>query len=319
MEQNKVRNIIALDVDTGEIEADLKLRGNQRLGIKSSLTQEQKEYLENERAKKAFTSSLGGFVTVFYFNNQALFDDEERPNEVISKANVTRLMMLATYMNYENQLVLEPSSNKIIKVMGAVEYMGKKDIQRVLNLKDYTFKQFFKEVTSANILIEENGRFVLNENYFRKGDVKRYVKEDSFICNYTRMYIDTVRQIYNGGDSKKHSILTYVFQLIPCIHYSTNFLCNNNSESYTSIDYMNLEDICKFLGLSTDKGNMSKFKKDLMSIHIKYRGESYHLFNEIIQSNSSTKVQRFLVNPLLVTSMYDMDNVKATIKKLFID
>ena len=38
MEQNKVRNIIALNVDTGEIEADLKLRGNQRLGIKNILT-----------------------------------------------------------------------------------------------------------------------------------------------------------------------------------------------------------------------------------------------------------------------------------------
>ena len=52
MEQNKVRNIIALNVDTGEIEADLKLRGNQRLGIKSSLTQGQKEHLDKKRLKR---------------------------------------------------------------------------------------------------------------------------------------------------------------------------------------------------------------------------------------------------------------------------
>lgn len=317
MEQNKVRNIIALNVDTGEIEADLKLRGNQRLGIKSSLTQGQKEHLDKKKAQESYTKSLGGFVTVFYFNNQVLFHDEERPNEVISKANLTRLMMLATYMNYKNQLVLESSTNKVIKVKGAVEYMTKKDIQHVLNLKPSTFKKFFNEVTSANILIEENGKFVLNKGYFYKGELEKYKKEIK--GNYTRMYIDTVRQIYNGTDSKKHSILTYVFQLIPCIHYSTNFLCNNNSESHTSIEYMNLEAICKFLGVSTNKGNMSKFKRDLMAIRIKYRGESYHLFNEIIQSNSTTKVQRFLVNPLLVTSMSNMNEVKKAIRMLFID
>ena len=315
MEQKEKRDYMITDKETGELIGEGTLKENEYFKKVTPPTKEQSEYCKNKRDMEAFTRSRGGFTWVFYINNVLLFN-----SDTISKANVSRLMMLATYMNYDNTLVLdEASSDKVIIFKGAVEYMNKKDIQRVLNLKDYTFKQFFKEVTSANILIEENGRFVLNENYFRKGDVKRYVKEDSFICNYTRMYIDTVRQIYNGGDSKKHSILTYVFQLIPCIHYSTNFLCNNNSESYTSIDYMNLEDICKFLGLSTDKGNMSKFKKDLMSIHIKYRGESYHLFNEIIQSNSSTKVQRFLVNPLLVTSMYDMDNVKATIKKLFID
>ena len=66
-----------------------------------------------------------------------LFDDEERPNEVISKANLTRLMMLATYMNYKNQLVLESSTNKVIKVKGAVEYMTKKDIQHVLNFETF--------------------------------------------------------------------------------------------------------------------------------------------------------------------------------------
>lgn len=317
MEQNVPRHVTMIDTQTGEWIGDGTIKEGEYFKKVTRLTQGQKEHLEKKRAQESYTKSLGGFVTVFYFNNQVLFDDEERPNEVISKANVTRLMMLATYMNYKNQLVLEPSTNKVIKVKGAVEYMTKKDIQHVLKLKTSTFKKFFNEVTLANILIEENGKFVLNEGYFYKGELEKYKKKIE--GNYTRMYIDTVRQIYNGGDSKKHSILTYVFQLIPCIHYSTNFLCTNNSESHTSIDYMNLEDICKFLGLSTNKGNMSKFKRDLMAIRIKYRGESYHLFNEIIQSNSTTKVQRFLVNPLLVTSMSNMDEVKKAIRMLFID
>lgn len=317
MEQNVARHVTMMDTHTGEWIGDGTLKEGEYFKKVTRITQGQKEHLENKKAQESYTKSLGGFVTVFYFNNQALFDDERTQGELVSKANVSRLMMLATYMNYKNQLVLEPSSNKIIKVMGAVDYMTKKDIQCVLNLKPTMFKKFFKEVTSANILIEENGKFVLNEGYFYKGEVEKYKK--NIQCNYTRMYIDTVRQIYNGVDSKKHSILTYVFQLIPCIHYSTNFLCNNNSESHTSIDYMNIEDICKFLGLSTNKGNMSKFKRDLMAIHIKYRDENYHLFNEIIQSNSTTKVQRFLVNPLLVTSMSNMENVKEAIRMLFID
>lgn len=316
MTTNTRQNIIAINKETGEIIADITLGEHQELGVITRATKEQREFLNNNKEHKSFTSSLNGFVTVLYYNNQALFDEKRNPHEKISKANVTRLMMLATYVNYENYLIFDPTYNTIEEQLGGVQYMTKKDIQQILNLKDTTFKQFFKETTSAKILQEDNGKFFLHKGYFYKGSIKEH--KNSLECNYTRIYIDTVRQVYNGSTNKQHGVLTYVFQLIPCIHYSTNYLCKDVASSHKEISYMNIQDISEFLGLSTNKGSMSRLKKDLMSIHIEYRGEKFYLFNEIEQSNATIRVQRFLVNPLLVTSMSNMDNIKKTIKKLFI-
>lgn len=316
MTTNTRQNIIAINKETGEVIADITLGDNQELGVITKATKEQKEFLSNQKEHKSFTSSLNGFVTVLYYNNQALFDEKRNPQEKISKANVTRLMMLATYVNYENYLIFDQTYNTIGEKLSGTQYMTKKDIQQILNLKDTTFKQFFKETTKAKILQEDSGKFFLHRGYFYKGSIKEH--KNTLECNYTRIYIDTVRQVYNGSTNKQHKILTYVFQLIPCIHYSTNYLCKDVASSHKEISYMNIQDISEFLGLSINKGSMSRLKKDLMSIHIEYRGEKFYLFNEIEQSNATVKVQRFLVNPLLVTSMSSMDNIKKTIKKLFI-
>lgn len=262
---------------------------------------------------EALTRSLAGFVWVFYFNNQLIFN-----SGTISKANISRLMMLATYMNYDNALALDrASSDKVIRFKGAVEYMSKKDIQRVLKLEKGTYKRFFAEVTGAGILFENDGRFYLSRTHFYKGEIDS--KRSEIECKYTRMFVDTVRQIYNSMKTSKHNLLSYVFQLIPCIHYSTNYLCKDVASPYTSIDYMNIEDICTFLGLSTDKKNMRRLKKDLMSIHIECNGRMTHLINEVIYSSSIGSKQRFIFNPHVVTSISQKEEINQIMQSLFVD
>lgn len=311
-----VNNAVAFtvhDTVTGEILEERTLKSNEQLKVVKNLTQEQREYCKNKRDMEAFTRSRGGFTWVFYINNVLLFN-----SDTISKANVSRLMMLATYMNYDNTLVLdEASSDKVIIFKGAVEYMSKKDIQRVLNLKDYTFKQFFREVTEAQILLEEGGKFYLNKTHFYKGEIDS--KRNEIECRYTRMFVNTVRQIYNGMETSQHSSLSYVFQLIPCIHHSTNFLCKDVTAPYTSIEYMNIEDICMFVGKSTDKKNMRKFKKELMSIHIECNGRMAHLINEVTYSSSTSSKQRFVFNPYVVTSISQKEEINQIMQSLFVE
>ena len=259
------------------------------------------------------TRSQHGFVWVFYFNNKLLFN-----SDTLSKANVARLMMLATYMNYDNYLVLDDVvSEKIIKFKDTPDYMSKKDIQRVLNLTNGTFKQFYKEVTKAEILIEKDGRYYLSNCHFYKGEINS--KRADIIGKYTRMYVNTVRQIYKSMKTSKHALLSYVFQLIPCVHFSTNFLCKDMVSPYKSIDYMNIEDICNFLGLSTDKKNMAKFKKELMSIHVECNGRMAHLINEVIYSSSTSSKQRFVFNPHVVTSISQKEEINQIMQSLFVE
>lgn len=298
---------------TGEVFEERTLNSNEKLKIVRNLTPEQQKFNENKWGMEGLTRSLGGFTWVFYLNNELLFN-----NDTLSKANVSRLMMLATYMNYDNALVLDDVvSEKIVKFKGAVEYMNKRDIQRVLNLKDTMFKKFYREVIVAGILIEKSGRFYLSKEHFYKGEVDS--KREEIVCGYTRMFVSTVRQIYKSMKTSKHNLLSYVFQLIPCVHYSTNFLCKDVASSYTSIEYMNIEDICKYLGLSTDKGNMRKLKKELMAIHVECSGRKAHLINEVIYSSSTNSKQRFVFNPHVVTSISQREEINQIMKSLFVE
>lgn len=313
MEQKEKRDYMIIDKATGELVGEGTLKENEYFKKVTPPTKEQSEYCKNKRDMEAFTRSRGGFTWVFYINNVLLFN-----SDTISKANVSRLMMLATYMNYDNSLILdESSSDKVIRFKGAVEYMSKKDMQRVLNLKDYTFKQFFREVTEAQILLEEGGKFYLSKTHFYKGEIDS--KRDEIECRYTRMFVNTVRQIYNGMETSQHSSLSYVFQLIPCIHHSTNFLCKDVTAHYTSIEYMNIEDICMFVGKSTDKDNMRKFKKDLMSIHVECNGRMAHLINEVTYSSSTSSKQRFVFNPYVVTSISQKEEINQIMQSLFVE
>lgn len=301
------------DTVTGEVFEERILKSNEQVKVTRNLTSEQRKYNKNKWDVEAMTRSQHGFVWVFYFNNELLFT-----SDTLSKANVARLMMLATYMNYENALVLDDTVNeKVIKFKGAVEYMNKKDIQHVLNLTNGTFKQFYKEVTEARILVEADGRYSLSNEHFYKGEINSKRKDVN--GKYTRMYVKTVRQIYSSMRTSKHTLLSYVFQLIPCIHYSTNFLCKDMVSPYKSIDYMNIEDICNYLGLSTDKDNMRKMKKELMSIHVECNGRMAHLINEVTVSSSTQNKQRFLFNPHVVTSISQKEEINQIMQSLFVE
>ena len=312
MKKEKVA-FTSYSLETGEVFEERILKSNEQLKVIRNLTSEQRKYLKNKQDMEAMTRSQHGFVWVFYFNNKLLFN-----SDTLSKANVARLMMLATYMNYDNYLVLDDVvSEKIIKFKDTPDYMSKKDIQRVLNLTNGTFKQFYKEVTKTEILIEKDGRYYLSNCHFYKGEINS--NRADIIGKYTRMYVNTVRQIYKSMKTSKHALLSYVFQLIPCVHFSTNFLCKDMVSPYKSIDYMNIEDICNFLGLSTDKKNMAKFKKELMSIHVECNGRMAHLINEVIYSSSTSSKQRFVFNPYVVTSISQKEEINQIMQSLFVE
>ena len=81
----------------------------------------------------------------------------------------------------------------------------------------------------------------------------------------------------------------------------------------------NSEDICNFLRLSTDKKNMRKLKKELMSIHVECDGRMTHLINEVIFSSSTSSKQRFVFNPYVVTSISQKEEINQIMQSLFVE
>ena len=243
---------------------------------------------------------------MLYYNNEILYGNELG----LSKATVTRLLMLSTYLDYDNCLVLEiPKTKKQAK---DVEYMKRKDIQEVLGLKQKAFCDFLKEITEAKILIKEDKIYKLSSDYFYRGETSKDVY-------FSRMYIDTVRELYVNTSTRKHSTLSYVFQLMPFAHWKTNILVKDRMSNIENMEHLNMYDICELLGLETDKKAVSFMKKELLSFRVVRDGKELYLFNYLKVGGAKGSKESFVINPLVYNAMSDFNDFKQVMVNMWVD
>jgi len=266
---------------------------------------ERMKYYQNLNDHRAMAKSLGGFIMVLYYNNCILYEQD-----LMSKASVTRLLMLATYMDFENRLVLEVPTTR--KQAEEVEYMNRSDIQKVLNLKNTAFKAFMKEVTDSEILIKEGKTYRLSTEFFHKGEIARDM------C-FSKLYVGTMRELYNSTPAKKHSTLSYIFQLMPLVHWKTNYIVTNRMSGLEDMETLDITGICAFLGLETNRKSTSFMKKELLSFRIERNGEYYYLFNMMTQTSKNGQRSWFIINPLIYNSMNDYSDFKEAVKATWVN
>lgn len=170
-------------------------------------TRSQDEHYCKEQYRRNSQNEYGNFVfLVFQYGEELL--------PTITEANLTRLIYLATYCNYENELRIGYKS------------MNKKIMKKIMKLSEGVFYGFVSEITNANILIEKDGKLFLNENVFFKGSIPKKLK---FPC--TRINIQGVRTLYETADSASyHKFLSYAFKLIPYTNKEWNIICYNPEE-----------------------------------------------------------------------------------------
>ena len=243
---------------------------------------------------------------VLYFNNEKLYGEELN----LSKSTVSRLLMLATYMDFENRIVKEVPKTK--NQAKEVEYMKRKDIQNTLGLKARAFSDFITEITNAGILIKDDKGYYLSVEYFRKGNIA----QDNY---FSKMYVETVRQVYLSTPVRKHSTLSYIFQLMPHVHWKTNYIVKDRMCGLDEIETMDLKEICSVLGLETTKTSVNNMKKELLSFKLTFDNEQYYLFNMMTQSSEKGKRTWFVVNPLLYNSMTDYNDFQEIAKALWVN
>lgn len=271
---------------------------------KRELTPQQIRYLNETEEMKQFNNEMGGFIFMYY--NKLLYDKELD----LDMGNVSRVIYLATYIDYNNILVLNSgyASGKKIK------QMSKKYIKSVMNLSDRVFSNFFKEVTEKNILIKnEDGTFKMNDKYFVKGTT-------NYKDNFTRAYINTIRDLYLDTASRYHKCLTYIYKLLPMVDRQTNLIVHNPNNEYEEPKKMTLKDIGEFLGISTEKKNLDKFvKNNLFKIFIIKDGRKYWVFNQIVVKNGGGSKDYFAVNPMLYYGGNQYEHIPPIIKQLLVD
>ena len=302
--QNKYKKVVAIDTDTGEIIGNTFLKQGEELVLdsKKSLTDKQKTFLNKENGVKKENEKLGGYIMVSYVSNELLFNKLD-----LKQATVSRIIYLSTYIDYsdrEANLLVKYGQNK------EVLPMTKKDIKRVMNLTDTTFKSFFKEVKEKGLLYEVEGKFYLNNEYFHKGN------ENTF-NNYARVYIGTTRKLYEGCKTTKHRQLSYLFALIPYINYNTNVIAFNPEETdIRKIKGMNLKEITGLLGLGTEKNNVSNLNAQLKKFLITFNGITYSVFRKVTLECIDGNIQFVAVNPLIIWKGNDLEARNKTLNSL---
>lgn len=287
----------------GNIINDKVIKDNEYFTIhskKKEYTPQQIHFLNQSNEFKKHCDSLGGYIHMIYCKNEILFNNVD-----IDKANISRIIYLATYIDYNNRkeglLCVRIKDNKL-------EPMDKKTMQNILKLGDTAFKKFFKDMKDNNLIYEADKRFYVNTEYFNKGNIEDIEANKS----YCRIFIEPIRRLYEGCKLTKHKVLASIYQLIPYIHYEHNIVCHNPSEPTDTPKAITLRELCDILGESYE--NRSRLAKSLYEFKVTIDGIDYHLFTYVILN---AQYDYFVVNPNVIYSGNNLESIKRTSKAMF--
>lgn len=268
----------------------------------NDLTDNQKRFLEERtQLQKVVSKELGEFIHMSYVKNEILYNDLN-----ITDSNIARIIYLSTFLHFSYNkiavieidrikytLLVQDSSDK----RKSREPLSKKDIQNILNLKSGTFKIFFKEMVENNILIEKDNKIYMNNSYFKKGGMNSKASDKN--NEYTRIFIDVTRTLYEGcAKASEHRKLSKAFQLIPLAHKELNRLCYNPNESdINNISSIDIKEIAKQLKVSTDRSNLRKLEKELLSIKIIKNNNEYPFIAKVTESTVDNDFTYYVINP----------------------
>ena len=285
-----------LNTETGELK-----EFTEQDGFKYS-TNETREIIrskQDQQQKKEFfqtyTNEYGGFIFSIFKHCKEFSKHKE-----LNQSDLARLIMLATYINYKGILVL---SN--------VKAMNKNNMNQILKLGDRTFWEFYNKLIKLNIIYQEDENLYLNKKYFFKGEVsvhKAYTKQK----DYTRLYINSIRFLYNNVSAAKHKHLGLIFRMIPYINLRWNLLCINPTEN--DLEIINIITLGELAELfDYDKKYLFQLRKDLLNIKLK-DGSNIISF---VECDTDITKKKVCINPQIIFGGMEVDDIFKIMEKFF--
>lgn len=197
----------------------------------------------------------------------------------------TRLMYLATYVSYDNNILKFDNGKNI----------NKRDMKRILNLSDAMSRRFISSMIKKNYLIEMDDGFQINKNIIHRGyDEDRPL---GYTERYTKIYIQAMRKMYLSVEPRQHKFLGYVFQMLPYVNVYHNILCFNPFEKdYNEIKDINMIDLCRIIGLNTE--NVTQFRRNAEKVLFEFNGTLQHFMCYVLGAEDESKNQGIIIiNP----------------------
>ena len=287
------------DAKTGEILETKEYENGVRMQSQKEVKQKKEFYdQEHERQflnaiKKKQMSEIGEFIWSIYYINTVY-----NPGN-ISESNITRLMYLVTFIDYDGYLI-KPNSPQFFTSRNK-EYMDKHDIKDVMKLKPRTFTNFYNEVIldKKMFTISDDGRYKINDFYFNRGNIDSDKIRNLAECNayITKLYIKGVREMYAMATPKSHKTLSYLFQIIPYVNRKYNIVCHNPLEAdLKRIKPMTLGEFCNTIGY--DESNSTRLFSTLFEpMFTTDDGNIQSAVRYVATKGTSKKTYNIFINP----------------------
>ena len=251
MENTYAIRWIVQDLETGKVR-HVPENGNVTTKTPQEVRSDrQQAFLNKKENQKIFNKMvndrMGNFYFYFYNSGLQALD--------VKESIKTRFLYLATYSGYakDGGYICHDNGKK----------MKRKDVQELLGLSTKHCQTTINELVKCGLLFEDGEYLQVNTTVAHKGELKATKKK----CDYTRVFLNGVRNLYKNCTATQHKQLYYLFRLLPYVNLKFNAICQNPTEEIAEdVIALRLNEICELVGV--DKTNMSRWKRDMYKLEI---------------------------------------------------
>ena len=229
------------------------------------------------------------------YYNDSLFDNK------VDVKHMCRIIFLATSLEYD--------TNKLVKKSGrSNEPLTEKDIKQELGLDKKTYKLFKDEMLNSGVMTIEDDGIYLSLQYFKKGTAIQDGR------NFSRVYIETVRELYKQVTGRQHKTLSHLFRLLPYCDYEYNTISMKPNTDEALDTTLTKEDIAHLLGVDYD--SYKKIETSLMNLKVTLKGDTYYVLGSVTFGRGRDKKHFYVVNPLIYNSGSSFEDLHSIWTKL---
>lgn len=241
------------NIDTGEVFG--LWDGEQAITIRSVEEYEKaKTKAETAQSKNDKSSTISKSYWDYGRFFWSLYDTAVMLFGQLKPATLTRLMVLGTYMNYENELVEDSGTPMTLR-----------GVQGALGISDRMTRYILEELKGLDILTAKDGVYVLNGAFFMKGRISEADLNALFDDGKSvkRVYADGVRSLYRAASQASVKKLCPIFKIMPYVNKEYNIVCFNPLEKNKSaIRPMSVGDVAEVTG--TRRADANRVQKALL-------------------------------------------------------
>lgn len=213
----------------------------------------------------------------------------------VSPPTIPKIIVLASYAGFRRQLMLTLKTP-----------MKRADIPKVLGLSRSGAYKFWREVKDR-FFVEDEAHFVyLNTpNIFRS-----QIPKDLRGKHLQKVFIKTVRELYQQTDIRKHTQLGYVFQMLPYVNLEYNILCIDPFETQLQeVQPLTVKDLCNLIGY--DSTQAKRLIRELASLRYSHNGRIEYLLSYVSNGAEAHESKKIFLNPHIVYNGSDYRRVET--------